>query len=644
MANFGSGLVQGFQVGEAARARRVQEGRQAESDAWQRQDRALLERQRALDEAASRAGAAAMGMGGGDLQQSPPEPIPMRAPEPVQDAVTVTPVRRPGDPVQPATPGAPALSLGLDSGPQRAQAAMPGSGPALQGPAPAGQAPQQAAPGMPRARTMDDLVAINRGLRARSDVYAKGGDFNNALRYQIEGMKVREQLRQHAADQARTQYEAAGDVRAFIPFINDYVPGDLRLSDIKQEGDGYLLEGQMAGKPFQTRMKPEDLRNFIGFATNPDSARALEAKRAEELNKHRMAMDLEEQKNRFQKAGPGDTIVDTGTGRTFTGPAKPEFKTVKNADGSESLVRVDGSGAQSVYGGEEGGQSIPKPVSEMQKDVRSAVFSMNKLDQFASMTPEIQRMVGEQQTLASNLIASNYGTDNWRGLSAGVAADIAARVQRGEIKVQQFQVKGVEQPVRGVVFEGRKYLLDPFVGQQSWRPSAQPARSAAQPVSAPDFNATAEKVGLSGGQIDLARAIFAQESDSGRADTTVPNNRSVRGPMQVKKETFDGMKRDGLIPADFDWSNPEHSTIAGLSLIKHLYQQYDGDPRKVAAAYYSGPKAVQADGSIRSFRDPDNPRMPDTFKYVDTVMRRMHGPSGQVGLGTNAVKGTVSQG
>src|SRR5574337_2229009 len=67
MANFGSGLVQGFQVGEAARARRVQEGRQAEGDAWQRQDRALLERQRALDEAASRAGAAAMGMGGGEL-------------------------------------------------------------------------------------------------------------------------------------------------------------------------------------------------------------------------------------------------------------------------------------------------------------------------------------------------------------------------------------------------------------------------------------------------------------------------------------------------------------------------------------------------------------------------------------------------
>lgn len=50
MVGFGGGLVQGFQVGDAARARRVQEGRQAEQDQWAREDRARLVHEREIED------------------------------------------------------------------------------------------------------------------------------------------------------------------------------------------------------------------------------------------------------------------------------------------------------------------------------------------------------------------------------------------------------------------------------------------------------------------------------------------------------------------------------------------------------------------------------------------------------------------
>ena len=128
----------------------------------------------------------------------------------------------------------------------------------------------------------------------------------------------------------------------------------------------------------------------------------------------------------------------------------------------------------------------------------------------------------------------------------------------------------------------------------------------------------------------LISAIYGQESGSGKADTSSPNYAGAIGPMQVIEPTFNGLKKQGLIPADWSFTNPAHTKAAGEAHVQQLYKQYGGDPRKVAAAYYSGPKAVLANGNIADLRDPLNAQAPTTLGYVADIMRRLGGASAQV--------------
>lgn len=620
MAGFGGGLVQGFQVGDAARARRVQEGRQAESDQWAREDRSRLVRDRDIEDQIRAVGAEALGMGTGALQQPEPEAtrIPMRPGDPPPEIgrghvegspVEVMPVRAPGAAGAAAPTGA--LGLGSNAGPAQAERA--------------GAPDAQAAIAMPKAQRPDDYAAMNRSLKAMSDKAAQLGRADLALDYHIKGMKVRDQLRQRAADATLAQYEATGDVGVFVPFVNDYMPGDVRFDSIAKDGEGYVLSGNKGGQPFQTRMKAPEVKSFIDFVTNPDTARALEAKRAEQLYQIRV-----------EQAKKGPTVVPAGStavfpgGQTLTAPDKPETKVVKNADGSETLVRVDGGGATSIFGGTDQGQDIPKPVRDMQKEARSHLFKLNGADGMNALNPENAPMVNRQQEMIDALISSSYGTDNWKGMSPALAASIAYKLTTmkpddpGRPVVREYKPEGSSQPVRLVEYEGRIFPIDPFGVTQSGLRLA-PAAGGRQGASGQtvDFGAAASKVGLTGGALALAKSIFEQESGSGRADASNPNEFRVRGPMQVHQDTFDGLKKQGLIPQSFDWANPEHSTIAGLTLIKQLYQQYDGDSRKVAAAYYAGEKAVGPNGAIKDFRVRGRTDQPTTLEYVDQVTRRL---------------------
>lgn len=121
----------------------------------------------------------------------------------------------------------------------------------------------------------------------------------------------------------------------------------------------------------------------------------------------------------------------------------------------------------------------------------------------------------------------------------------------------------------------------------------------------------------------ITNAIYGQESSHGTADTSQANYAGARGPMQVTLSTFEGMKSKGLIPSDYQHSNPEHTMEAGRRLVADLYSKFDGDPQKVAAAYYAGEKAVRADGTIADFRDKKNNKAPTTHQYVAQVMGRL---------------------
>jgi hypothetical protein len=133
----------------------------------------------------------------------------------------------------------------------------------------------------------------------------------------------------------------------------------------------------------------------------------------------------------------------------------------------------------------------------------------------------------------------------------------------------------------------------------------------------------ADKHGVSS---NLVAAFMGQESNGGKADTSKPNAQNVIGPMQVQLDTFNGLKKQGLIPADYDFKNPEHTTEAGIVLLKQLSQQYGGDISKIAAAYYGGPGAVNADGSINTdWKNKTRPNDPTVGQYVQQILARVGG-------------------
>jgi hypothetical protein len=144
----------------------------------------------------------------------------------------------------------------------------------------------------------------------------------------------------------------------------------------------------------------------------------------------------------------------------------------------------------------------------------------------------------------------------------------------------------------------------------------------------------------------LKAALFGQESSSGAADTTGVNYAGATGPMQITKGTWAGMQQAGMIPADWtqDSSTPEgkaRGMEAGSRLVDHLMTQFGDDPRKAAAAYYAGPKAIDSDGNIVDFHDLKNPKAPTTLQYVSQIAARM-GLDGSVPVSTGAGSSVIT--
>ena len=122
----------------------------------------------------------------------------------------------------------------------------------------------------------------------------------------------------------------------------------------------------------------------------------------------------------------------------------------------------------------------------------------------------------------------------------------------------------------------------------------------------------------------IQKSVYGQESGSGTADTSKPNYAGAIGPMQILPKTFEWLKQLGKIPKDYDIKNPEHNKAGGDALLGHYHDKYKGDPKKVSAAYYGGPGAVNKDGSINThWRDKKNPKAPTVGQYIQQVLGRM---------------------
>lgn len=115
--------------------------------------------------------------------------------------------------------------------------------------------------------------------------------------------------------------------------------------------------------------------------------------------------------------------------------------------------------------------------------------------------------------------------------------------------------------------------------------------------------------------IDLIRAIYGQESSSGRNVKVSPAG--ARGPMQVMPATFVEM-----MGPDADINDPATNLRAGIRYAQQMLRRADGDPRLAAAAYYGGPDEI---AKQRAGIDTQAPQedFPSVSEYADEVTANM---------------------
>jgi hypothetical protein len=123
---------------------------------------------------------------------------------------------------------------------------------------------------------------------------------------------------------------------------------------------------------------------------------------------------------------------------------------------------------------------------------------------------------------------------------------------------------------------------------------------------------------------DVKKMVFGQESNFGNANTSKANYAGAYGPMQITEATFNGLKKQGLIPSNYDINNPEHSKKAGEILIEEGYKRHKGDADKVLAEYYAGPKAIKNDTIDTSLRDLKNPKAPNVGQYIQQAKNKLN--------------------
>jgi hypothetical protein len=118
----------------------------------------------------------------------------------------------------------------------------------------------------------------------------------------------------------------------------------------------------------------------------------------------------------------------------------------------------------------------------------------------------------------------------------------------------------------------------------------------------------------------LVSSVINQESGGGAGASTVKSPTGASGVMQLTGATAKalGVK---------DVNDTTQNVTGGTQLLATLLKQYQGDPTKALAAYYSGPQSIDKDGKIMDSGKPGTPgyhSAEDTQKYVDQVSERMN--------------------
>lgn len=280
--------------------------------------------------------------------------------------------------------------------------------------------------------------------------------------------------------------------------------------------------------------------------------------------------------------------------------------------GATAAPNSSGAG---VSGGSGGGKSEVGDILKAMVPDEATRFKVAQ--QLARITadPSNQYLTDEEKvSIAVGLVKPDGLWNKWFGDKPPTSEELLASLKKSPAYVQREATRVAAETAARENLGGLRATLQSA--------NRNPAGAApAGNVSAIDRAASAAATGGSRG---IANAIFGQESGRGTADTSKTNSQGVTGPMQVKDTTFADMKRLGLIPKSYEHTNPEHNKDAGFKWVDYLNNKYDGDPAKVAAAYYGGEGAVNKDGSInRDWKNKERPNDPTVGQYVDQVIGRM---------------------
>lgn len=181
----------------------------------------------------------------------------------------------------------------------------------------------------------------------------------------------------------------------------------------------------------------------------------------------------------------------------------------------------------------------------------------------------------------------------------------------GDVTMSTNDFNALPQKTRDVIEKARIARLN-SAGLPVETSVVEPAKKA---VVMPETDVPAE---------GLSTPFYAQESSSGKADTSKPGIQGAQGPMQVTKDTFDNYKKKGIIPSSYDLNDPGQAYASGVLILNDLHKKHGQDINKIAAEYFGGPGAINLDGSINVTNKDANGKT--VGSYINDIRGRMKLP------------------
>jgi hypothetical protein len=423
--------------------------------------------------------------------------------------VEVAPLPRAGA-VPPVTGDATAPMPGLEKvNPLPAPMAMaapaaPASPAPMQGAAPApAQAPTApaAAPGMPTAtlsqgaRRQQQAEMAAQAAALRQQYYMENGKGHLALKDMEEMAPKLEQFRNQAWGDAMKRYAVSQNPDEFVKAYKFDVDG-FDVSGFKPAGKNekgeevFDVAYTIDGKPGEPRkMTRPEIEMQARQAADPAGYNKMLDDRRQAILKGQIDMQTTLAKERMQKVG--NFLVDTQSGKVFDGNQKPmdEFigYSMKDADGNERLVVMNKrTGVQMGGDGQDDPSvSLPPAVRKVANDASAAVGKLLGANSMGGITGDNAKWATPASEMASSLIAANHRSpETYAGLTPARAAAIGLAVAKGDVQIGVFK-DGPFKGERGVEFEGRKYLTDPYAWQKMLPQRGAPTAPGAAPAAAP---------------------------------------------------------------------------------------------------------------------------------------------------------------